>query len=802
MEAFWPVALLPIALLTWFMVVRRWPAWKAGLVGYLSALVLAAYPFRLPLQGYEVAHARAFFLWVDVVLIISGAYLFFQVVREAGVFQVLAEYLPRLTTYREMHLLILGWAFPSFIQGTGGLGVPMAVAAPLLIGLGFDPMVAAVVAALGHGWAVTFGSLGTPYRALLATTGLPAARLAPQAAWTAGVAGIGTGLVILYLYRGWRAVLRLGPAALFMGLVMAATLIGVVRMGLWPLGSMLAGLAGMAAGLLVALWQRQGNGEAMHARDWQRVALALVGYVVLVLLILVTQVWARDLLSQWRWRPYFPAVQTGLGYTLPAGPGRPLYPLRHPGLTLYLATLLAYLLYRRYYDPGATQAMLRSTARQVLRVSVAVFFIVSMALVMYVSGMTTTLARVLAQASGPWYGLLATWLGAFGGFLTGSNLNSNVLFAGLQMQTAQMLRLSVPVILAAQATGGGVGSVIAPTKVLVGTATTGLYGQEGAVIRRMALGIFLVLLLVSLWTQALLRQTAVSSEQAAVSSQQLAVSRQPSAVSSGQAAVSNGSTADRRQPTADHPPLTSDRRLPTAPPSWSRPPRFARWQIQFTGPLQTNLDVEVFDLDLFDVPAQVIQGLRARGVYVMCYFSAGSWEDWRPDAHRFPQEVLGKPLENWPGERWLDIRRLDVLAPLMEARLDLAAAKGCQGVDPDNVNGFENDTGFPLTPADQLRFNRYLAQAAHRRGLAIGLKNDLAQIPQLVHDFDWELNEECFYYGECEALLPFVRAGKPVFVIEYESDPATFCPKALDMGFNALKKRWELDAFRIDCRER
>jgi len=230
-------------------------------------------------------------------------------------------------------------------------------------------------------------------------------------------------------------------------------------------------------------------------------------------------------------------------------------------------------------------------------------------------------------------------------------------------------------------------------------------------------------------------------------------------------------------------------------------PQKVSWQIQYTGKLDINLDVDVFNLDLFDTPLNIIEALHRRGVFVMCYFSAGSYEDWRPDSSRFPPEVLGKDMEGWPGEKWLDIRRLDLLAPIMEARLELAAQKGCDGVDPDNVDGYTHDTGFPLTYNDQITYNVFLAQAAHSRGLAIGLKNDLKQIPDLLRYFDWILNEECFTYQECNQLLPFVQAGKPVFVIEYELLPQEFCPQANQMRFNALHKNRELDAYRTDCQQ-
>jgi hypothetical protein len=234
---------------------------------------------------------------------------------------------------------------------------------------------------------------------------------------------------------------------------------------------------------------------------------------------------------------------------------------------------------------------------------------------------------------------------------------------------------------------------------------------------------------------------------------------------------------------------------------WWQPAPGTTWQWQLSGGIDTSYDVEMYDIDLFEAPPEVIKQLQDAGRTVICYFSAGSWEDWRPDAGAFPPELLGKPLQGWPGERWLDIRQIELLAPLMTARLDLAVDKGCDGVEPDNIDGYQINSGFPLEYADQLNYNRWLAAQAHARGLSIGLKNDLEQIPDLLDDFDWALNEECFSYHECDLLLPFISAGKAVFGVEYELDTADFCPQANAMGFSFLRKNWELDAWRIDCRE-
>jgi hypothetical protein len=239
-------------------------------------------------------------------------------------------------------------------------------------------------------------------------------------------------------------------------------------------------------------------------------------------------------------------------------------------------------------------------------------------------------------------------------------------------------------------------------------------------------------------------------------------------------------------------------RLALADAPW-RPTPGTTWQWQLSGSVDTSRDVAMYDVDLFDTPDAVMDRLHREGRAVVCYFSAGSWEDWRPDRGAFPAVVKGRALDGWPGERWLDVRRLDLLGPIMEARLDLAVARGCDGVEPDNVDGFENATGFPLTAADQRRYNTWLAERAHERGLSVGLKNDLNQVPALVDLFDWALNEQCFEYGECRALLPFVAVGKAVFGVEYRGEPASFCPQTMEWGFSWLRKHPSLGAWAIPC---
>jgi hypothetical protein len=145
------------------------------------------------------------------------------------------------------------------------------------------------------------------------------------------------------------------------------------------------------------------------------------------------------------------------------------------------------------------------------------------------------------------------------------------------------------------------------------------------------------------------------------------------------------------------------------------------------------------------------------------------------------------------------VRRIDRLAPLLRARFARCAAKGFDAVEPDNVDGYSNDSGFPLRAADQLRFNRWVARAVHAQDLAVALKNDLEQARALEPSFDFAVLEQCFEYDECGSARPFLRAGKGVYDAEYALSTSDFCADAGRLGINAIRKRLGLGAWRETC---
>jgi hypothetical protein len=214
--------------------------------------------------------------------------------------------------------------------------------------------------------------------------------------------------------------------------------------------------------------------------------------------------------------------------------------------------------------------------------------------------------------------------------------------------------------------------------------------------------------------------------------------------------------------------------------------------------VDTSVNAQVYDIDGAENGAEVVAALHAAGRKVVCYVNVGADESFRSDAASFPSAVIGKS-NGWPGEHWVDVRQLATLRPIIAARFRTCADKGFDGIEADNVDGYANDTGFPLTSDDQLAFNRMVAGLAHADGLAIGLKNDLDQVPQLVSSFDFAVNEQCAEYGECDALTPFIATGKAVFHTEYSLPLGEFCAQTTALGLSSMRKNITLDAARWPC---
>jgi lactate permease len=476
----WLLAFLPILAVLILMLHFRWGGARAGVVGWAVALAVAALRFGAGARVLAYAQVKGLLLTLFVLYIIWGALLFYRVTDEAGAAEAIGAGLPQLTPDRGMQALLLGWVFSTFLQGVGGFGVPVAVTAPLLIGLGFPPLAAVVIPSVGHPWAITFGSFGSSFFALMAATGRSGPSLAPWSAAMLGLACLSCGAATLWA-AGGRRTLRSGLGALFViGLAMAGAQYLVVAVGLWSIGAMAAGLVGLVVGVLWVRWRAGQSGaerQPPQPRDGSPMSLgwALAPYALLVAIVLVAELLppVRDVLGQVVLRLQFPRLATARDWVVLAEEGRTINVFGHPGALLIYASTAAYVLYlwRSDYPPGAGRRILRGVVSRAARSSLGTMAMVGMAVTMEHAGMTHLLANGIARLAGPAFPLAAPFIGALGAFMTGSNTNSNVIFGDLQQSVAELLGVSPLIILAGQTAGGAIGSAFAPAKIIVGCST-------------------------------------------------------------------------------------------------------------------------------------------------------------------------------------------------------------------------------------------------------------------------------------------------------------------------------------------
>ena len=400
------LAFLPIAVILFLMTGLRWGAARAGAAGYLVVLGIAATYFGATPELLAYAHAKALLLALDVLLIIWAAFLLYRVADEAGAIRTIGLALPHLTGDPGMQALLIGWVFASFLQGIGGFGVPVAVIAPLLSGLGYSPLAAVMLPSIGHGWAVTFGSLGSSFNALMAASGLPGEILAPPAALFLGLAGVMSGGLVAQVACGWVKTRTLIVPVLILGGVMGVVQYGLASTGLWNIGAFGGGLAGLLVAYPLA---RRFSGQTGQVQplDHRALLVAVAGYGALVVIILSVQLVSplRAFLGQVVIRVEFPELVTRLGYRTPAGYGRTLTVFRHTGVVLGYAALAAYWIYAGAgrYIPGAPRRILVGTFVRIVGSSVSILSMVSMAVIMEHAGMTDQLARGLAEGVGRYF---------------------------------------------------------------------------------------------------------------------------------------------------------------------------------------------------------------------------------------------------------------------------------------------------------------------------------------------------------------------------------------------------------------
>lgn len=528
------LALAPVAVVFLLLVILRWPARQAMPLAYVLTALIALLLWGTEFKVVAAASIHGIITALNILFIVFGAILLLYTLRESGAMHTLRRGFMDISPDRRIQAIIVAWLFGSLIEGTAGFGTPAAIAAPLLVAIGFPAMAAVLSALIIQSTPVSFGAVGTPIL-LGVNTGLagqpiveahidmPFADYLMQIGVYVAVIHTLIGFLIPLIMvamltrffgasRSFREGLQAWKFALFAGVVFTIPYLMVA----WLLGPEFPSIVGGLVGLLIVIpaaqkgflvpkevfqfeprerWQPEWISELQDAPEPERngraitLLQALTPYIIVVILLVITRTVApvTDLLRS----PALTLSWNNIFDTVVSTSSQPLY---LPGFVLLVVSLLTYLLHRMDREPGAYIRAWRQSGKTILAAGAALIFAVPMVQVFIHSGaasiypsMPLVLAEGVSTVSGEFWPLLSPFIGALGAFIAGSNTVSNMMFSLFQFATAESIGLDArgaAFIVALQAVGGAAGNMICVHNVVAASATVGLIGREGDLIRK------------------------------------------------------------------------------------------------------------------------------------------------------------------------------------------------------------------------------------------------------------------------------------------------------------------------------
>lgn len=505
----WLLAALPIVALLIMMVGLQWGAKKAAPIGLFLSIISALFVFRAPLDLVLFEGLKGIWSATIVLMIVWPAILLYEVVQKANAFHVIRKGIQKHTPNQLIQVLALGWCFTSFLQGITGFGVPVAVGAPLLIGIGVNPINAVIIPLIGNAWAGTFGTLAVAWDALVLQTDLSSnpdlyLQTALYAALFIWIWNMVIGVSISWIYGGWRALKKAWTAILLISLIQGGGQLWFVQFNT-TLAAFVPSLFSLVAIYFLGrtkhysqAWKLEDSKimtksikvETLDTQNEMTLMQAFVPYVFLFLItlfvLLIPQV--KTFLSILQLGFAFPETQTGLGYLNPAIESySPFSPFTSAGFFLLISALVSMIYFSRktWLSSQDRIAIMNLSFKKTMPSAIAVTCFIMLSRIMSGSGQILILAQGISAFLGNAYGLFTPLVGMLGAFITSSNMASNILFAEFQETTAHFLSLNVAAVLGAHTAGGAVGTAIAPGNIILGTTTAGILGQEGILLKKL-----------------------------------------------------------------------------------------------------------------------------------------------------------------------------------------------------------------------------------------------------------------------------------------------------------------------------
>lgn len=505
----WMAAVLPIVVLLILMVKLQMGAVRAAPVGLGISAVSAMFVYKACLPHVLMEILKGVWSALPILIVVWTAILLYEVENEAKAFFVFRKSMEKVTKNELLQIMLLAWVFTSFLQGITGFGVPVAVGAPLLIGIGMKPLWAVVIPLLAHTWGNTYGTLGAAWDSLTIQADMVgnAAMLNETALWATAFLWIWnftSGVMLCWFYGKGKAVKKGLPALLVIS--------GIHGGGQMLMSSFNATLACfvptvVAAGAVVILgrspWYREHwrieKSPVMNRKDgvWTEeevpenmsVLQAFLPYIVLTVLTLAVLLVkpVKEFLGQFRIGFSFPQMITGYGFEdAAANMFSPIALFTHAGMFLFVSAIFGYCYFynKNWLNKESAGRIGHRTRKKTIPSSISVICFIAMSKIMSGTGQTTVMAQGIAGVMGEAYAALSSIVGLLGSFMTSSNMASNILFGSFQLTTAQVLGLNPAAILGAQTAGGAIGAAICPGNIVLGCTTAGIVGQEGKVLKK------------------------------------------------------------------------------------------------------------------------------------------------------------------------------------------------------------------------------------------------------------------------------------------------------------------------------